>query len=173
MVDEAYIDFGGETCLPLLDKYENLLVIRTFSKSRSLAGLRIGYAVGSVKMIKYLNDVKFSYNSYTLNDPTIRLGVEAVKDDAYFIAMRDKLIATRERSKAELKKLGFSFGDSMANFIFAKHETKRAEEIFEALRERDIYVRYFKKPSIDNYLRITIGTNEQMDALFAALKEIL
>jgi histidinol-phosphate aminotransferase len=173
MVDEAYIDFGGETCLPLLEKYENLLVIRTFSKSRSLAGLRIGYAVGSTKMIKYLNDVKFSFNSYTLNYPTIHLGVESVKDDAYFVAMRDKLIATRERSKRALKELGFDFKDSMANFIFAKHETKSAEEIYTVLRERNIYVRYFKKPRIDNYLRITIGTDEQMDALVVALKEIL
>lgn len=173
MVDEAYIDFGGETCLPLLEKYENLLVIRTFSKSRSLAGLRIGYAVGSAKMIKYLNDVKFSINSYTLNYPTICMGVEAVKDDAHFVAMRDKLVATRERSKKELKALGFDFQDSMANFIFVKHETMNAEEIFKALQERGIYVRYFKKPRIDNYLRITIGTDEQMDALFVALREIL
>lgn len=173
IVDEAYIDFGGETCLPLLEKYENLLVVRTFSKSRSMAGLRIGYAVGSAKMIKYLNDVKFSFNSYTLNYPTIRLGVESVKDDAYFVAMRNKLVATRERSKKELKALGFDFKDSMANFIFAKHERMNAEEIFKALKERDIYVRYWKKPRIDNYLRITIGTDEQMDALFAALREIL
>lgn len=173
MVDEAYIDFGGETCLPLLDKYENLLVVRTFSKSRSLAGLRIGYAVGSAKMIKYLNDVKFSYNSYTLNYPTICMGVESVKDEAHFVAMRDKLVATRERSKRELKALGFDFQDSMANFIFAKHESMAAEEIFNALKERNIYVRYWNKPRINNYLRITIGTDEQMDVLFAALKDIL
>lgn len=173
MVDEAYIDFGGETCIPLLDKYENLLVIRTFSKSRSLAGLRIGYAVGSTKMIKFLNDVKFSYNSYTMNYPTICMGVESVKDDDYFIAMRDKLILTRERSKEMLKRLGFSFKDSMANFIFATHESVNAKEIFNELKKHDIYVRYFNKPRIDNYLRISIGTDEEMDKLFVALGEIL
>lgn len=173
MVDEAYIDFGGETCLPLLEKYENLLVIRTFSKSRSLAGLRIGYAVGNAKMIKFLNDVKFAYNSYTMNYPTICMGVESVKDDAYFVAMRDKLMATRERSKEVLKELGFRFKDSMANFIFASHESVKAEDIFNALKERGIYVRYWNKPRIDNYLRISIGTDEEMDKLFAALKEIL
>ena len=173
MVDEAYVDFGGETCLPLLDKYDNLLVIRAFSKSRSLAGLRIGYAVGNAKMIKFLNDVKFSYNSYTMNYPTICMGVESVKDDEYFVAMCDKVVATRERSKAELKALGFEFKDSKTNFIFVKHESVMAEDIFNALKERDIFVRYFKKPRIDNYLRISIGTDEEMDKLFTALKEIL
>ena len=173
MVDEAYIDFGGETCLPLLEKYENLLVIRTFSKSRSLAGLRIGYAVGSANMIKYLNDVKFSYNSYTMNYPTICLGVESVRDDAYFVEMRDKLVATRERSKKELSALGFRFPDSMTNFIFATHERMKADVIFEELKKRGIYVRYFRKPRIDNYLRISIGTDEEMDALFNALREII
>ena len=173
MVDEAYVDFGGVTCLPLLDKYDNILVIRTFSKSRSLAGLRIGYAVGNTKMIKFLNDVKFSYNSYTMNYPTICMGVESVKDDEHFVAMCDKVVATRERSKAELKALGFNFMDSKTNFIFARHENVKAEVIFNALKERDIFVRYFKKPRIDNYLRISIGTDEEMDKLFAALKEIL
>ncbi len=173
MVDEAYIDFGGESSLQLLSKYENLLVIRTFSKSRSLAGLRIGYAIGSAKMIGFLNDVKFSFNSYTMNTPTIRMGVEAVKDDVYFRAMREKLVATRERSKKALEALGFSFPDSMANFIFARHESVSAEKLFSALKERGIYVRYFKKPRIDNYLRITIGTEDQMDVLFKALEEII
>ena len=173
MVDEAYIDFGGESSLPLLSKYDNLLVIRTFSKSRSLAGLRIGYAVGSAKMIGFLNDVKFSFNSYTMNLPTIRMGAESVKDDAYFMAMRDKVIATREHSKEALKALGFHFQDSMANFIFAEHESVGAEKIFAALKEQGIYVRYFKKPRIDNYLRITIGTDEQMETLFKALEEII
>lgn len=173
IVDEAYIDFGGESCLPLLLTYENLLVVRTFSKSRSLAGLRIGYAIGSPKMIGYLKDVKFSFNSYTMNLPSIRLGAESVKEDAYFCEMRDKLVDTRERSKKELRALGFEFPDSQANFIFAKHKHRRASEIFEALKEKGIYVRYFNKPRIDNYLRITVGTDEQMNILFAALWEIL
>ena len=173
MVDEAYIDFGGESCLPLLADYENLLVIRTFSKSRSLAGLRIGYAIGSAKMIGFLNDVKFSFNSYTMNTPTICMGVEAMRDDAYFTSICEKVIATRERSKEALKSLGFHFRDSKANFIFAEHAHVRAEKIFTALKERGIYVRYFQKPRIDNYLRITIGTDEQMDALVKALEEII
>mgnify|MGYP003291866071 CR=1 FL=1 len=173
MVDEAYIDFGGQTSLPLLDKYENLLVIRTFSKSRSLAGLRIGYAVGNAKMIKFLNDVKFSYNSYTMNYPTICMGVESVKDDEYFVAMCDRIVATRERSKKELKNLGFDFKDSMTNFIFAKHESVKAGVIFNELKSRGIFVRYWNKPRIDNYLRISIGTDEEMDKVFVNLKEIL
>ncbi len=173
IVDEAYIDFGGKTCLPLIDRYENLLVVRTFSKSRSMAGLRIGYAVGNARMIKYLNDVKFSYNSYTMNYPTICMGVESVKDDDYFKEMIDKLVTTRERTKEELTKLGFTFKDSMANFIFARHETVKAEVIFNALKEKGIYVRYWNKPRIDNYLRISIGTDSEMDKLFEALSEIL
>lgn len=173
ILDEAYIDFGGESCLPLLSKYENLLVVRTFSKSRSLAGLRIGYAVGNTQMIQYLNGVKFSFNSYTMNDPTINLGVASIEDDDYFKTMRDALIRTREHSKGELRALGFSFQDSQANFIFATHESMPAARIFEALKEKGIYVRYFKKPRIDNYLRITVGTEEQMEALFAALRKIL
>ena len=124
-------------------------------------------------MIKYLNDVKFSYNSYTMNYPTICLGVESVRDDAYFVEMRDKLVATRERSKKELSALGFRFPDSMTNFIFATHERMKADVIFEELKKRGIYVRYFRKPRIDNYLRISIGTDEEMDALFNALREII
>lgn len=173
ILDEAYIDFGGESCLPLLTEYENLLVVRTFSKSRSLAGLRIGYAVGNARMIQYLNAVKFSFNSYTMNDPTISLGVASIEDDAYFKAMRDALIRTREHAKKKLRALGFSFQDSQANFIFATHESIPAARIFEALKEKGIYVRYFNKPRIDNYLRITVGTEEQMEALFAALRMII
>ena len=173
IIDEAYIDFGGTTCLPLLSKYENLLVVRTFSKSRAMAGARIGYAVGNEKVIRYLNSAKYAVNSYTMNRPALQLGAEAVKDDAYFKEICAKIIATRERSKKELATLGFHFPDSYGNFLFASHETVRAQEIFEKLKERDIYVRHWNKARIDNYLRITIGTDEQMDALFAALKEIV
>lgn len=173
IIDEAYIDFGGESCLSLLSKYENLLVTRTFSKSRSMAGLRIGYAIGNRDMIQYLNDVKFSYNSYTMNALSLRLGAASIEDNDYFVRMRDLVIAERERSKKELSGLGFSFPDSMANFIFAKHKTMQAAEIFEALKEKGIYVRYFSGPRTQDYLRITVGTREQMDALFAALKQIL
>lgn len=173
IVDEAYVDFGGESALPLLEKYDNLLVVQTFSKSRSMAGLRIGFCIGNEKLIGYLNDVKFSVNSYTMNRPAQLLGVEAVRDDAYFKAVTSKIIVTRERVKGELKKLGFSFPDSKANFIFASHATVPAEQIFQALREADIYVRYWNKPRISNSLRITVGTDEQMDRLVWFLKGYL
>lgn len=173
MVDEAYIDFGGVSALSLLDKYENLLVVQTFSKSRAMAGLRIGFCIGSEKLIKYLNDVKFSFNSYTMNLPAQVLGVEAVRDDAYFKETTGKIIATREWVKKELAELGFTFPDSMANFLFASHKTVPAQEIFKALREADIYVRYWNKPRINNSLRITIGTDEEMRSLIAFLKKYL
>lgn len=173
IVDEAYIDFGGTSCLPLLDKYENLLVVRTFSKSRAMAGCRIGYAIGSEKLIQYLNNAKYSVNSYTMNRPALQLGAEAVKDDAYFREICEKIIATRERTEKELSALGFVFPKSCGNFVFASHKSVKAQEIFEKLKERDIYVRHWNKARIDNYLRITIGTDEQMDALFAALAEIV
>ena len=149
IVDEAYVDFGAATAQPLLEKYENLLVVQTTSKSRSLAGMRIGYAIGNEKMISYLNDVK------------------------YFRKTVKKVMETREWSKEELKKLGFSFEDSKSNFIFATHKSVPAGKIFQALRERHIYVRYFEKPRIDNYLRITIGTREEMQTLFDFLKDYL
>lgn len=173
IVDEAYVDFGGVSCLPLLKKYQNLLVVQTFSKSRSMAGMRIGFAMGNEKLIKYLNDAKFSFNSYTMNRTSQYLGVEAVRDDRYFKECNEKVIATRERSKEELKNLGFTFPDSMTNFIFAKHERLSGEEIFQKLKAKKIYVRHWNKPRIENYLRISIGTDEQMDKLFAALREII
>ena len=169
IVDEAYIDFGGSSALPLTEKYDNLLVVQTFSKSRSLAGMRIGYAMGNAKLIRYLNDVKYSFNSYTMNQAALAAGVEAIKDDAYFRETCEKIITTRERVKKELKKLGFSFGDSQANFLFITHESCPAAELFEALKQEKIIVRYFKKPRIDNYLRITIGTDQEMDALLEFL----
>ena len=173
IVDEAYVDFGAESALSLLNEYDNLLVIQTFSKSRSMAGLRIGYAIGSETMIKYLNDVKYSYNSYTMNSITLEIGVEAVKDDAYFRSTCEKIIATRERLKGQLRDLGFEFQDSKTNFIFAKHASVPAEHIFKELKSRNIYVRYWNKPRISEYLRITVGTDEECDTLVANLKEIL
>lgn len=173
IIDEAYIDFGAESALSLIDKYENLLVIQTFSKSRSMAGMRIGYAIGSEKLIKYMNDVKFSINSYTMTPLTQICGAEAVKDEEYFQSTVGKIVETREYSKQKFSELGFTFPDSKSNFIFASHKTKPAEEIFTALKERKIFVRYWNKPRINNHLRITIGTREEMDKLFAALEEIL
>ncbi len=173
MVDEAYIDFGGESALSLLDKYENLLVIQTFSKSRSMAGMRIGFAIGSEKMIKYLNDVKFSVNSYTMNPLTQLCGAEAVRDAAYFRETTAKIAETREKAKERLTALGFTFPDAMSNFIFATHPQYDAGEIFAALKERRIFVRYWNKPRISQYLRITIGTDDEMNAFFVALEDIL
>lgn len=173
IVDEAYIDFGGESALPLIQSYDNLLVVQTFSKSRALAGLRIGFAIGDEKLIKYMNDVKFSFNSYTLNRPTLALGVEALKDEAYFRETCARIVATRERVKGEMRELGFSFPDSRTNFIFACHERIPAQEIFQALKEQDIYVRHWDKPRIGNYLRITVGTDEEMDILISFLKKYI
>lgn len=170
VVDEAYIDFGGVSALPLIEKYDNLLVVQTFSKSRSLAGMRIGFAIGNEKLIRYINDVKYSFNSYTLNQTALTLGVEAIKDRAYFEETCQKVVETREWTKAQLKELGFSFGDSKSNFIFVTHWTVPAKQIFEALREEGIYVRYFSKPRIDDYLRISIGTQEEMERFIAFLK---
>ena len=173
IIDEAYIDFGGTSALALTQKYKNLLVVQTFSKSRSMAGLRIGYALGNKNLIKYLNDVKFSFNSYTMNRPALELGAETLKDDAYFKETTGKIIATRERVKKELKELGFSFADSKANFIFATHKRYAARDLFETLKIKKIYVRYFNKARIDNYLRISIGTDEEMNALLTFLKKYM
>lgn len=173
IVDEAYVDFGGESALPLIEKYDNLLVVQTFSKSRSMAGMRIGFAFGSKKLIKYLNDAKFSFNSYTMNMPSLVLGVESVKDREYFETTVQKIITTRERVKVQLKELGFTFPDSKTNFIFASHSTIPAKEIFEALKQADIYVRYWNKARINNSLRISIGTDEEMDKLITFLTKYI
>lgn len=165
VVDEAYIDFGGESALKLLPAYDNLIIVRTFSKSRSMAGMRIGFAMASEELIKALNDVKFSINSYTLNKPAIELGTIAMKADEYYDAVNQKIIATRERSKKELEKLGFTCLESSTNFLFVTHKSVNANVIFNELKEAGIYVRHFSAPRIDNYLRITIGTDEQMDSL--------
>ena len=171
IVDEAYIDFGGETALPLIDKYDNLVVVRTFSKSRSMAGLRIGYAISNPELIKALNDVKYSYNSYTMNRPSLVLGVESIHDDAYFREKVGQIIATRERFVKEIAELGFTCLPSSANFVFATHESIPAKEIFAAAKENNIYVRYFDKPRIDNYLRISIGTDAEMDVFVSFLSK--
>ena len=173
IVDEAYVDFGTQSALPLIEKYENLLVVQTFSKSRSMAGMRIGFAFGCPKLIKYLNDVKYSFNSYTMNRTSIAAGVAAIKDQEYFLDTCSKIIETREWTKKELKKLGFHFEDSRANFIFAAHENCPAQKLFQALRERHIYVRYFPGGRTDNHLRITIGTREVMETFLDFVKEFL
>ncbi len=174
IVDEAYIDFGGESALPLIKKYDNVLVVQTFSKSRSMAGSRIGFAMGNPVLIKFLNDVKYSFNSYTMDSITIALGVEAMKDRAYFEECTKKIIATREWTKKELAALGFTFGDSMSNFIFATHKGLDVVKLFEELKAADIYVRHFNKPErIVPYLRISIGTDEEMQELISFIKNYM
>jgi len=172
IIDEAYIDYSGESALKLIDKYDNLLVVQTFSKSRSMAGMRIGYAMGNKELIKAMNDVKFSYNSYTMNLPSIESGIEAVNDEAYFKHNIDKILKTRTSTVAQLSQLGFEFPEPGGNFVFATHPEHRAKELFVALREKNIYVRYFDMPRIDDYLRITIGTDKEMKILMDAIKEI-
>ncbi len=172
IIDEAYVDFGGETVLPLLDRYENLLVVRTYSKSRSLAGMRIGFAMGSRRLIQALNDVKESVNSYTMNMESIRLGAASLEDEEYFQACLDRIIRTRDRVKGELEQRGFVCLDSRTNFLFVRHQMKPAGILFEELRKRKIFVRHFGGERVRDYLRITIGTDEQMDRLLEALDEI-
>ena len=173
VVDEAYIDFGGKSALELLPKYENLIVVRTFSKSRSLAGLRVGYAIASEELIKALNDVKYSVNSYTLNRMSIELGTLAAQSGEYYDEITAKIIKTRERTVCELEGLGFECLPSSANFVFARHKEKKAEDIFNALKAEGIYVRYFKAPRINEFLRITIGTDEEMDKVVEFLKRYI
>lgn len=171
IIDEAYIDFGGDSAVSLIPEYDNLLVVQTFSKSRSLAGMRIGYAFGQPGLIKYLNDVKYSFNSYTMDLTALHLGAEALKEEEYFKETLEKIIHTRERVKLRLREMGFHLGDSKSNFIFAAHPRLSAKEVFEALKRENIYVRYFEKPRIDSYLRITIGTDREMDVLLAFLEK--
>jgi histidinol-phosphate aminotransferase len=173
IVDEAYIDFAGRSAIQLIHQYDNLLVVQTFSKSRSMAGMRIGYAMGNPLLINALNNVKFSFNSYTLNQTSILAGVESVKDASYFKDGIDKIRSTREMSEKAFRNLGFTFPKSGTNFMFVTHESIPAKLIYQALREKDIFVRYFALPRIDNYLRVTIGTEEEMKRLFSCLDSII
>ncbi len=165
IVDEAYIDFGGESVVPLIHRYDNLLVVQTLSKSYSMAGMRVGAAFGCPKLISYLGSSKYAFNSYTMNMPSLLAGTAAVRDREYFDLTRKKIIATRERVKPLMRDMGFTFEDSMTNFLFVSHEQVQAKEIFERLRNEKIYVRYWDRPRISNHLRISIGTDEQMDTL--------
>ena len=173
IIDEAYVDFGATSMLPLINKYDNLLIVQTYSKSRSMAGARIGMAFGNEKLIKYMNDVKFSINSYTMNRLTVAAGTAALEDEEYFKETCDKVIATRERTKVRLRELGFDMPDSKSNFVFATHESIPASDIFNAAKSAGIYLRWWNKDRISNRLRISIGTDEEMDALLAFLKEYI
>ena len=173
IVDEAYVDFGCESAVGLVDKYPNLLVIRTFSKSRSLAGLRIGYAIGDENLIGALNCVKNCINSYTLDRAALTAAQAAVEDREYFDETRSRIIVTRQRTAAALRELGFTVTDSKTNFLFASHPRISGGELFTELRNRGILVRHFNAPRIDNWLRITVGTDGEMNELIKALGEIL
>ncbi|MGI6107596.1 MAG: histidinol-phosphate transaminase [Lachnospiraceae bacterium] len=174
IVDEAYIDFAGApSAISLVPKYENLLVVQTFSKSRSLAGMRIGFAVGSEALISALNDVRNSFNSYTMSRAAQEIGTASVLNEAYFRETTEKIIRTREQAKKDLSELGFTYPDSSSNFIFAAHRSVPAKVLFAELKKRNIYVRYFDRPRISNYLRITVGTDSQMAALKEALSQII
>ena len=172
IVDEAYIDFGGVSAKDLVNEYDNVLVVQTFSKSRSMAGMRIGYAFGSKELIKALNDVKFSFNSYTMNMAAIELGTAVLADKDYFNETVAKIVNTRENAKVRLRELGFTFPDSKTNFIFAKPSRITAKELFEELKKRNIYVRYFTGDRVKDHLRITIGTDEEMERFYEAVREI-
>ncbi len=173
IIDEAYVDFGGTTAVPLLREFDNLVITRTFSKSRSMAGMRLGWAMGSKEAVAAIYAAKDSMNSYPVDSIAQAAGVAAIKDEEYFQATLKKVIATRERLAAELRGMGFALPDSQTNFLFATHPKFSAKEIFEYLKMRDIYVRWFNKPKIDNYLRITIGTDEETNALISALSEFV
>lgn len=171
--DEAYVDFGGTSALPLLKEYPNLAVIQTFSKSRSMAGMRLGYCAAGAELIAALRAAKDSYNSYPIDSVAIEAGCASVADEKYFSDTVAKIIATRTRLTDEMRKMGFDVKDSCTNFLFATHPKYKAPDISAFLKTKDIYVRYFSKPRIDDHLRITIGTDEEIDALIAALKEYI
>ena len=173
LIDEAYVDFGAESAVSLIDKYDNLIVSRTFSKSRNLAGARIGFAISNPELIADMCKMKFSFNPYNLNRLSIIAGKESVLDTEYFGKCITEIIANREYTVKELEKRNFTILDSKANFIFAKHNTLSGAEYFNELRNRNIVVRYFSKERIKDYVRITIGSKEQMTALIEATDEIL
>ena len=173
IVDEAYVDFGGESCVPLIDQYENLLVVQTFSKSRQLAGARLGLAMGNAKLIADLNRVKFSLNPYNINRLTLKAGQAALEDTAYFEKTRAAIMDTRAWTMQQLTDRGFTVLDSRANFVFASTERINGGALYKKLKENGILVRHFDAPRIENWLRITIGTPEQMQALMDAVDKIL
>ena len=173
VVDEAYVDFGGETAISLMDGFPNLLVIQTLSKSRSLAGLRVGFAVGDPALIEGLERVKNSFNSYPMSRFALAGAVAAMKDRAYFEETRGKIILSREALAADLERLGFQVIPSAANFLFARHPERDADRLALQLRETGIIVRHFKQPRIEQYLRITVGTDEQCGSLVKELEKIL
>lgn len=172
VIDEAYVDFGAQSCVPLTKKYKNLLVTQTFSKSRSLAGARLGFGIADPSLIQDLETVRYSTNPYNVNSMTAAAGIGSLEDQAYTDENCKKIIKTRENAKKELEKLGFSVTSSSANFLFAKHESISGERIYTRLREKGVLVRHFSSPRIKDHNRITVGDDTQMTALVNALKEI-
>ena len=173
VIDEAYVDFGAESSVKLVNKYDNVLVVQTFSKSRSFAGMRLGYAIGSENIIEGLNRLKFSFNSYTVDRISIEAGIESFKDDEYFVKTNAKIIETREKTEKKLKELGFKVLNSSANFIFISHNKVFAGDLYKNLKDNGVLVRYFAKDRIDNYLRVTIGTDEDMEIFIEKLNKLL
>ena len=173
VVDEAYIDFGGESCIPLTKSYDNLIVVQTFSKSRSLAGARLGFAVGSAELVADLERLRYSTNPYNVNSLTLLAGTAALSQQDYYDIMNCKIVQNREYTGCELLKLGFELTDSKANFIFAKHPRLSGQALYQGLRARGILVRHFSRALISDYVRITIGTREQMETLINTLGEML
>ncbi|MEN6419064.1 MAG: histidinol-phosphate transaminase [Clostridiaceae bacterium] len=173
VIDEAYIDFGGESCVPLVHKYDNLLVIQTFSKSRSLAGARLGFAIGCEELIRDLNTIKYSINPYNVNRMTQAAGVAAIQDGDYYAANAQTIIRTREQTACALERLCFTVLSSRANFLFTASDTVDGETLYRELKARGVLVRHFTKPLIKNFCRITIGTDGQMEILLSRIQEIL
>jgi histidinol-phosphate aminotransferase len=173
VIDEAYVDYGAESAIQLIPEFPNLLVVQTFSKSRGLAGLRLGYALGQENLIEALQRVKNSFNSYPINSLTSAVALASIADEDYFQQCRSRVITSRERLSADLQRLGFEVFPSSSNFVFVRHTGSAAKTIYQELKSAGILVRYFKSTRIDNYLRITIGTDPECDALVSALKTIL
>jgi histidinol-phosphate aminotransferase len=173
VIDEAYIDFGGESAIPLTKKYDNLLVVQTFSKSRSMAGARLGFAVGSPELIRDLNTIKYSVNPYNVNRMTMAAGLGALEDDDYFRANCRTIMENRAWTTEELNKLGFETLPSMTNFVFTKNPAVSGEELYLKLKDRGVLVRHFTNPRICQFNRITIGTDEEMARFVEITSEIL
>lgn len=173
VIDEAYVDFGGESCVPLIDKYDNLLVTQTFSKSRSLAGARLGFAVGCEALIADLNTVKYSTNPYNVNSMTLAAGSAALEDDGYYMSNCLKIAETRDYVSRELRALGFEVPESRANFVFCRTSGISGAELYSGLRKRGVLVRHFDRERISDYNRVSMGTREQMEVFLSAVRDIL
>lgn len=173
LIDEAYVDFGAVSAIPLIHSYDNLIVIQTYSKSRSMAGARLGYAIAAAPLIEDMNRMKYSFNSYNVNRLTQLMGEAALDEDAYYREMQNKIVETREYTAGKLRGLGFVMPGSNANFVFAKHPGIGGYELYAALKERGVLVRHFNKPRISDYIRITMGTREQMDTLISTIADML